>query len=257
VTAVRPWRWAVMGLLFVGPVVAVVVDARRPEPSGHWSGHLGSAAVAVGVALSVVIAAGLVRRRLSRLAIGAVSVTLIGLVLEAVGNWRAARSLWATGFDDEVAAMVGPAHEGYEWGHTVAGWGDAAVVIGGLLLAVSLRLSRHVGLGVALACGVLAFFPPWIYPAMGVLLGLAWLHARRRHQPSAGRSGPAHVAVDTTAALVHGRPRHARATRLRHRETRVGSARWIPGSPIDVHATAVLEPRKVAGACWCRRRRTP
>jgi len=177
VAAVRAQRWAAFALVLVGPATVVVVDALRPGPSGHWSGHLGGAALAAGVAAAVVLGSVLVRDHLTRTAVAAVGVTLLGIALEVVGNLRVAQSLWATSYDDVEASLIGPSHPGYEWGHQVAAWGDNLVYIGGLALAIALGVSRRVRPSAAVVGGVIALFPAWIYPAPGVLLLLAWLYA--------------------------------------------------------------------------------
>jgi hypothetical protein len=173
-------RWSALGLLLVGPLAAVLVALLHPGPSGHWSGHLASAAMSTGVAIAVAAGAALVWSRLPWPAIPALAITIAGLAMEAVGNVRAARSLWETSYDDAQAALYGPSHPGYEWGHTVAEWGDSLVILGSLALVVVLGASRRVGVVVAIVCGVLAFFPPWIYPSLGTIVILAWLRARPR-----------------------------------------------------------------------------
>ena len=175
--AVRARRWAAFALVLVGPATALLVDAVRPEPSGHWSGHLAVAALSAGVAAAVVLGSLLVRDHLPRTAVAAIALTLVGLALEVVGNFRAAQSLWATSYDDSQVGLVGPLHPGYEWGHQVAAWGDNLVIVGGLALAVILGVCRRVRPSVAVVGGIVAVFPPWIYPALGVLLLLAWLYA--------------------------------------------------------------------------------
>ena len=166
-----------MGLLLLGPATAVVVDALLPEPSGHWSGHMFSASMAAGVVVAVLIGSAMVWRHLPWHALGALAVVEVGLVLEVVGNVRVARSLWATSYDDEEVAVVGPTRAGYELGHTVAELGDLLVVAGAVALAISLARSHRIGVVMAVVWGVLAFFPPWIYPALSVLVLLAVLFA--------------------------------------------------------------------------------
>ena len=184
-------RWSALGLLLVGPAVTVLVMLALPGPSGHWSGHVGSAAGAIGVALALVTAALLVRDRLAwpllvTLGVigesGAGKSTLLGLVigvglaLEALGSYRAARAIWRTAFDDREAGIYGHLDDGFEWGHTVAAWGDSLVTVGSLGFAILLGMSRQVRTRVAVVGGVLCLVPAWIYPALGPLLLLAWMY---------------------------------------------------------------------------------
>ena len=174
----RPRRWPVFCLLLVAPIAAGLVTLLHPGPSGHWSGHLATAAESIGVAVALVIGARLVWTRLPRLAVAALALVGVGLALEVVGNLRAAGSLWETTYDDAEAGLLGPLHAGYEWGHTVAAWGDTVVIVGSLGFALALGLTRRVGLMVAAIGGVVALFPPWIYPALSPLLLLSWLYVR-------------------------------------------------------------------------------
>jgi hypothetical protein len=168
-------RWAPFGLFLVAPVVGVLVDLLVSGPRGHWSGHVGSGAVAGGQLLAVVTGAVLARRRLSVLLVVLLAVVAVGLVLEVVGNQRVAASIWRTSYGDEQAAAIGPSFEGFESGHALAGTGDMLVVLGGLAFAVALGAFRRVGPGVAVAGVVLSLFPPWILPAAGTVLLLAFL----------------------------------------------------------------------------------
>jgi hypothetical protein len=168
-------RWAPFGLFLVAPVVGVFVDLLVSGPRGHWSGHVGSGAVAGGQLLAVVTGAVLARRRLSVLLVVLLAVVAVGLVLEVVGNQRVAASIWRTSYGDEQAAAIGPSFEGFESGHALAGTGDMLVVLGGLAFAVALGAFRRVGPGVAVAGVVLSLFPPWILPAAGTVLLLAFL----------------------------------------------------------------------------------
>jgi hypothetical protein len=173
---VQQWRrWAPFGLFLVAPAVGAVADLLVSGPRGHWSGHVGSGAAAAGQLLAVVAGAVLARRRLNVLLVVLLAVVAVGLVLEVVGNQRVAASIWQTSYGDEEAAVVGPSFEGFESGHALAGTGDMLVVVGGLAFAVAVGAFRRVGLGAAVAGVVLALFPPWILPAVGTVLLLAFL----------------------------------------------------------------------------------
>jgi hypothetical protein len=78
-------------------------------------------------------------------------------------------------FGHEQAAAIGPSFEGFEAGHALAEAGDVLVVLGGLAFAVALGAFRRVGPGVAVAAVVLSLFPPWILPAVGIVLLLVLL----------------------------------------------------------------------------------
>jgi hypothetical protein len=136
---------------------------------------VGSEAAAVGQLLAVVTGAVLARQRLNVLLVVLLTVVAVGLVLEAVGNQRVAASIWQTSYGDEEAAAVGPSFEGFESGHALAGTGDMLVVVGGLAFAVAVGAFRRVGLGAAVAGVVLSLLPPWILPAVGTVLLLAFL----------------------------------------------------------------------------------
>ena len=105
--AARARRWAVTGLLFVGPSSAALVNVVRPEPSGHWSGHLASAAISGGVAAAVALGTTLVWTRLPWYVVASVAAMEIGLAAQIVGNLRVARSIWATSYEDVRAVERG------------------------------------------------------------------------------------------------------------------------------------------------------
>jgi hypothetical protein len=173
---VQQWRrWAPFGLFLVAPAVGALVELLVSGPRGHWSGHVGSGAAAAGQLLAVVAGAVLARRRLNVLLVMLLAVVAVGLALEVVGNQRVAASIWQTSYGDEEAAAIGPSFEGFESGHELAGTGDMLVVLGGLAFALALGALRRVGPGVAVAGVVLSLFPPWILPAVGTVLLLAFL----------------------------------------------------------------------------------
>jgi hypothetical protein len=194
---VQQWRrWAPFGLFLVAPAVGALVDLLVPGPRGHWSGHVGSGAAAAGQLLAVVAGAVLARRRLNVLLVLLLTIVAVGLVLEVIGNQRVAASIWETSYGDEEAAAIGPGFEGFESGHALAGTGDMLVVLGGLAFALALGALRRVGPGVAVAGVVLSLFPPWILPAAGTVLLLAFLlrgprQAVRSEAPSVTPPGTA------------------------------------------------------------------
>jgi hypothetical protein len=198
---VQQWRrWAPFGLFLVAPAVGALVDLLVPGPRGHWSGHVGSGAAAAGQLLAVVAGAVLARRRLNGLLVLLLTIVAVGLVLEVIGNQRVAASIWQTSYGDEEAAAIGPSFEGFESGHALAGTGDMLVVLGGLAFALALGALRRVGPGVAVAGVVLSLFPPWILPAVGTVLLLAFLlrgprQAVRSEAPSVTPTPPGTAAT--------------------------------------------------------------
>jgi hypothetical protein len=195
---VQQWRrWAPFGLFLVAPAVGVLADLLVVSgPRGHWSGHVGSGAAAAGQLLAVVAGAVLARRRLNVLMVVLLAVVALGLVLEVVGNQRVAASIWQTSYGDEEVTAVGPSFEGFESGHALAGTGDMLVVVGGLAFALALGAFRRVGPGVVVAGVALSIFPPWILPAVGTVLLLAFLlrgprQAVRSEAPSVTPPGTA------------------------------------------------------------------
>ena len=181
-------RWSALGLVLVGPAAAALVSLLHPGPSGHWSGHLAAAAMSLGVAVALLVGTRLVRGRLPWPLLVTLGVIGVGLALEIIGNVRAAQSIWGTTYDDAEVGLYGPLYDGYEWGHSVAAWGDSVVLVGSLAFAILLGVSREVRVVVAVAGAVLALVPPWIYPALGPLLLIAWLRgSSAAHAPTTGR----------------------------------------------------------------------
>jgi hypothetical protein len=175
-------RWvpfAVLVGLFVAPV-GEVVGALAPEPHGHWSGHLGSAAADIGVIVVVVVGAALAWRHFGHLVVkllacGALATVVVGLVVMTAGNLRVARSIWRTSYGDEEVAQIGSGFSGFDSGHDLAGTGGSVVLLGGVAFALVLGFSRRVGVVAALAGVVLSFIPAWLIPGLGVVFLLAVL----------------------------------------------------------------------------------
>jgi hypothetical protein len=110
------------------------------------------------------------------LAGAALGTVIVGLVLEAVGNLRVARSIWRTPYGDEEVGQFGSAFSGFDSGHDLAAAGDLGVVFGGVAFALVLGVSRRAGVVAAVVGVVLSFIPPpFIIPACGVVFLLAYL----------------------------------------------------------------------------------
>lgn len=201
-------RWlpfAVVVGLFVAANVAVgVVGALAPEPHGHWTGHLSAATIDIGMIVVVVVGAALAWRYLGGavvklLAGAALATVLVGLVNEAVGNLRVARSIWRTVWGDDEVGQFGPAFSGFDSGHDLAASGDLVVVLGGVAFALVLGFSRRVGV-LAAGAGVIFSFipPPFIIPACGVVFVLAALVRPRKERSGSSSGGKADLPVATS-----------------------------------------------------------
>ena len=104
----------------------------------------------------------------------ALGTVIVGLVLEAVGNLRVAHSIWRTPYGDEKVAQIGSGFSGLDSGHDLAGTGDILALLGGLAFALVLGFSRRAGIAGLGRSHPLAH-PPWLIPALGVVLLLAVL----------------------------------------------------------------------------------
>ena len=177
--------WAPLTLLLTGVLAVALTAALLPTPRGHWSGHVLSASAAAGQLAGLVAAAWLARRALGALEWSTLVVIGIGLALEIGGNLQAAEPIWRTGFNDDVAAVVGSSYPGFVQGHDLAEAGDLVVMLGGLALALVLGVRRRVPAWLAVVCAVLVVFPPWVMPAVSSVVLLVWL-ARSSQAPIRG-----------------------------------------------------------------------
>jgi hypothetical protein len=166
-------RYLPLGLLLIGPLAATVVGALLPPPEAHWSDHVVSASVAGGTLIAVAIGTWTVRARLGLLPVLILVCLVLGLGLETVGNIMAGQSIWREPYGDEDVWAAAQGVPGFEVGHDLAGWGDGLVVVSGVALAVYAGVRHWVSAVAAVAGTVLAFFPPWILPAVGAVLLLA------------------------------------------------------------------------------------
>jgi hypothetical protein len=170
-------RGSAFTLLALPVVVGLVVGLLAPKPSGHWTGHLTNVAVEVGQVAAVMVALLLAGRRLDGRSRRIAALIPIGLALEIVGNWRVARSIWATPYGDDEVSAVGDQYEGFEAGHTLAGYGDLVLLVVGIAFAISLGLTHRVPGGIAVAGGALAVIPPpFVIPAVGVVFLLVYVY---------------------------------------------------------------------------------
>ena len=178
-------RWTpsalVVGLFIAAIVVVSVVGAVAPQPHGHWTGHLTNATIDAGMLVVVLVGAALAWPRLGQgwmrlLTAVALAIVVIGLIVEIVGNMRVSHVIWQTPYGDDSVGTYASGLPGFESGHTLQGNGDILVLVGGIAFAILLGVSRRVGEGAAIAGVVLSFIPPpFIIPAFGVAVLLAWL----------------------------------------------------------------------------------
>lgn len=183
---VRRPKW-LRGLLLIPPVVYVATTALAPEPHGHWVEHLSTATLkATQLVLLLVLVTMLGWRTLRALLLIAFVAVAVGIVLQAIGDFRVANSIWRTAGDPGF----GP---GYQEGHDNTVLGDTLVLFGGLAWAVIVGVTRRVPVWLAFVAAVLVIIPPpYLWPAVGVLVVLLFgltsrtgLDARTRPLPGA------------------------------------------------------------------------
>jgi hypothetical protein len=178
-------RWTpsalVVGLFIAASVVVSVVGAIAPQPHGHWTGHLTNATTDAGMLVVVLVGTALAWARLGQglirlLAAAALAIAVIGLIVEIVGNMRVSHVTWQTPYGDDSVDAYASGLPGYNSGHTLQGNGDLLVLVGGIAFALVLAGSRRVGPGALIAGVILSVIPPpFIIPAFGVMVLLAWL----------------------------------------------------------------------------------
>jgi hypothetical protein len=169
-------RWAPYGLVLVA-VSSGALSAFAPAPHGHWTGHVGNAAVA-GVQMLLIVGSSVVlARRLGVTAVFAVAA-LVGLAIAVVGNLVVAGAIWATPYGDaEVGTMGGVA--GIDSGHNMEGAGEEIVWVAGLLFVFAAAVLRKIPVTVAVIGILLSLIPPWIWPGIGITFVLAYLLSDR------------------------------------------------------------------------------
>ena len=162
------WWW---GVVAVPPLVAVLTTVLAPDPHGHWTEHLAAAALkSTQLVLLVVLAAMLGWRRWSPLLLVAGAAIAVGVVLQALGDFQVADSIWRTSGNPGFGA-------GYDEGHDRSALGDLIVLGGGLAFVVAAAIGRRASIPLAVAAAVLIVIPPpFFWPAVGVMmLMLYWL----------------------------------------------------------------------------------
>lgn len=161
-------RWT-LALAALPPMVGIVTAVFAPEPHGHWVEHLSPAAVKITQAAALAVFAVLLRRAWTPFLLLGLSVVLIGIALQVVGDVAVARSIWRTAGDPGFGT-------GYGSGHETSSFGDLVVLVGGLGFAIFGGVTRRMRGRVAVPAALLAIVPPpFFWPAVGILA--AMLHA--------------------------------------------------------------------------------
>lgn len=117
-------------------------------------------------------------RRLGGLLLVCLGGAAVGIVLQSVGDYQVAKSIWRTAGNPGFGI-------GYDAGHALSEKGDLLVVISGIAFAAVAGVKRRVSLPVAIGAGALAIIPPpFFWPALGILvIMLVWL-SRQPNGPS-------------------------------------------------------------------------
>jgi hypothetical protein len=174
--------WTVVA---IPPIVTIVAMLLAPEPHGHWSEHLGGAAFKSSqLVLLLILMTMLGWRTLGGLLVISFAVVTAGIVLQVIGDYRVADSIWGTIGNPGFGI-------GYDEGHNMAEFGDLIVVIGGLAFAVVAGVTRRVPAQLAIVGAVMVIIPPpFLWPAAGVLMLLLYRLTSASHlNPSRSGSG--------------------------------------------------------------------
>ena len=167
------WWWAVLA---IPPLVALLTTMLAPEPHGHWTEHLSSGTLkSTQLLLLIGLLAVLGWRTLSPLLLITLAVISVGIVLQALGDFQVAYSIWRTTDDPGFG-------DGYSKGHDNSAFGDLIVTVGGLAFVIIAAVGHRVSIWLAVAAAVLMIIPPpFLWPAVGVMmLMLYWLTVEQR-----------------------------------------------------------------------------
>lgn len=167
------WCWAVLA---IPPLVALVTTMLAAEPHGHWTQHLSSGTLkSTQLFLLVGLMAVLGWRTLSPLLLITLAMISVGIVLQVLGDFQIADSIWRTTDDPGFG-------DGYAKGHDNSAFGDLIVTVGGLAFVIIAAVGHRVSIWLAVAAAVLMIIPPpFLWPAVGVMmLMLYWLTVEQR-----------------------------------------------------------------------------
>lgn len=156
------WWWT---LAAIPPIVAVLTSQLAPEPHGHWTEHLSGAALKTAqLVLLLLLVSMLGWRTLRVLLLISFAVVAIGIVMQVLGDYQVAGSIWRTTGNPGVG-------NGYAEGHDRSGLGDMLVLVGGLAFAIGAGVGRLVPAWLAVVAAVMVIIPPpFFWPAAGVLV---------------------------------------------------------------------------------------
>lgn len=178
-TSIRPvrsrWWWMLTG---IPPIVAVLAVQLAPEPHGHWTEHLSSVGLkATQLVVLLLLVALLGWRTLRLMPLISFSVLACGILIQVLGDYQVAQSIWGTTGDPGFGV-------GYEKGHQLTGLGDLFVVGGGITYAILAGVTRRVPAWTAMVAAALAIIPPpFLWPAAGVLMLLLFDERRTPSLP--------------------------------------------------------------------------
>lgn len=157
------WLWT---LVAIPPIVQLLTTLLAPEPHGHWSEHLGFAVLkSAQLVLLLFLATMLGWRTLGWLLMISFAVVAAGVVVQVIGDYKVAASIWRTTGDPGFGII------GYAEGHNLSELGDLLVTIGGFAFAVIAGVTRRVPAMLAVVAAVMVIIPPpFFWPAAGVLV---------------------------------------------------------------------------------------
>ena len=155
------WWWMLTAI----PLIAGVLTARlAPQPHGHWSEHLSGAALKTAQLVVLLLLASMLGRTLRAGLLISFALVLGGIVMQVLGDYQVAESIWRTTGNPEFGV-------GYSDGHDRSELGDMLVLAGGLAFALVAGVSRWVPLWLAVVAAMMVVIPPpFFWPAAGVLV---------------------------------------------------------------------------------------
>ena len=170
------WWWT---LATLPPIVAALTANLAPKPHGHWSEHLTTVGLETAqLILLLVLVSMLGWRTLRMLLLIAFAVVIIGIVMQALGNYQVAASIWRTTGNPGIG-------DGYAAGHNREQLGTILVIVGGLSFALFAGVGRRAPAWLAVTAAVMVVIPPpFLWPAAGVLM-LALFDLTSRPRPVA------------------------------------------------------------------------
>ncbi len=177
-------------LVAIPPLIAILTSLLAPEPHGHWSEHLGTAGLKIAqLGLLLVLVTMLGWRTLGVLLLISFAVVAFGVVLQAIGDYQVADSIWRTSGDPGSGI-------GYAEGHARSEFGDLLVIVGGLAFAVLAGMTRRVPALLAVVAAMMVIIPPpFFWPAAGVLVLVLYGLTSASRFDRAGSGSPREVSV--------------------------------------------------------------